>query len=166
LIRYPTVNLYLPILKSMKTPANQSIFMIGRSFTPPKRFSTFHTSILTFQQFKFHDNCSHSSTCPNTHRTPSGCLYCTRQICSSSSPSAHIVRYGIQRLFASCTSADGPPVFQSPLKGYENVTVQCQNCGNISAHVYSRWWVSETGMLETAKLTPMLEGSGLRFALL
>ncbi|KAF1811285.1 hypothetical protein P152DRAFT_376543, partial [Eremomyces bilateralis CBS 781.70] len=29
--------------------------------------------------------------------------------------------------------------FTNPLKGYENVTVQCQNCGNISAHPYSRW---------------------------
>lgn len=29
--------------------------------------------------------------------------------------------------------------FTSRLKGYENVTVQCQNCGNFSGHVYKRW---------------------------
>ncbi|KAF2401766.1 hypothetical protein EJ06DRAFT_555417 [Trichodelitschia bisporula] len=33
----------------------------------------------------------------------------------------------------------GTHTFTSALKGYENVTVQCQNCGNISAHVYKRW---------------------------
>jgi len=29
--------------------------------------------------------------------------------------------------------------FTSALKGYENVTVQCQNCGNVSGRVYKRW---------------------------
>ncbi|TID26801.1 hypothetical protein E6O75_ATG01294 [Venturia nashicola] len=33
----------------------------------------------------------------------------------------------------------GTHTFTNPLKGYENVTVQCQNCGNISGKVYKRW---------------------------
>ncbi|EON67132.1 hypothetical protein W97_06385 [Coniosporium apollinis CBS 100218] len=33
----------------------------------------------------------------------------------------------------------GTHTFTSRLKGYENVTVQCQNCGNFSGHVYKRW---------------------------
>lgn len=33
----------------------------------------------------------------------------------------------------------GTHTFSSRLKGYEQVTVQCQNCGNHSAHVYKRW---------------------------
>ncbi|KAF2093402.1 hypothetical protein NA57DRAFT_81330 [Rhizodiscina lignyota] len=33
----------------------------------------------------------------------------------------------------------GTHTFTSPLKGYENVVVQCQNCGNISARPYKRW---------------------------
>ncbi|KAK7520505.1 hypothetical protein IWX49DRAFT_584682 [Phyllosticta citricarpa] len=33
----------------------------------------------------------------------------------------------------------GSHTFQSLLKGYENVTVQCQNCGNWSGRVYKRW---------------------------
>ena len=34
-----------------------------------------------------------------------------------------------------------PPLtaFQSRLKGAEHLTVQCQNCGNLSGHVYKRW---------------------------
>ena len=31
--------------------------------------------------------------------------------------------------------------FQSLLAGYENVTVQCQNCGNFSGKVTKRWYV-------------------------
>ncbi|KAF1985575.1 hypothetical protein K402DRAFT_357045 [Aulographum hederae CBS 113979] len=33
----------------------------------------------------------------------------------------------------------GTHTFQSPLKGYENTVVQCQNCGNVSARPYKRW---------------------------
>ncbi|KAF2090916.1 hypothetical protein K490DRAFT_71216 [Saccharata proteae CBS 121410] len=33
----------------------------------------------------------------------------------------------------------GEHIFTSPLKGYESVTVQCQNCGNFSGRVYKRW---------------------------
>ncbi|KAF2139994.1 uncharacterized protein K452DRAFT_327903 [Aplosporella prunicola CBS 121167] len=33
----------------------------------------------------------------------------------------------------------GEHTFTSRLKGYENVTAQCQNCGNFSGHVYKRW---------------------------
>ncbi|KAK5130197.1 hypothetical protein LTR08_002406 [Meristemomyces frigidus] len=33
----------------------------------------------------------------------------------------------------------GTHTFQSLLKGYENVTVQCQNCGNFSGKVTKRW---------------------------
>jgi hypothetical protein len=33
----------------------------------------------------------------------------------------------------------GTHTFSSLLKGYENVTAQCQNCGNFSARVYKRW---------------------------
>ncbi|KAE9978174.1 hypothetical protein EG328_001625 [Venturia inaequalis] len=33
----------------------------------------------------------------------------------------------------------GTHTFTNSLKGYENVTVQCQNCGNISGKVYKRW---------------------------
>ena len=33
----------------------------------------------------------------------------------------------------------GTHTFSSILKGYENITAQCQNCGNFSARVYKRW---------------------------
>jgi ssDNA-binding Zn-finger/Zn-ribbon topoisomerase 1 len=33
----------------------------------------------------------------------------------------------------------GTHTFTSRLKGAENLTVQCQNCGNYSAHVVKRW---------------------------
>ncbi|KAF2476140.1 uncharacterized protein BDR25DRAFT_278952 [Lindgomyces ingoldianus] len=33
----------------------------------------------------------------------------------------------------------GTHTFTSRLKGAENLTVQCQNCGNFSGHVYKRW---------------------------
>ncbi|KAF2758792.1 hypothetical protein EJ05DRAFT_364148 [Pseudovirgaria hyperparasitica] len=33
----------------------------------------------------------------------------------------------------------GEHTFTSRLKGYEDVTVQCMNCGNVSAHVFKRW---------------------------
>ncbi|RMY69951.1 hypothetical protein D0863_06119 [Hortaea werneckii] len=33
----------------------------------------------------------------------------------------------------------GPHTFQSLLKGYENITVQCQNCGNFSGKIVKRW---------------------------
>ncbi|KAM0694568.1 hypothetical protein Q7P36_004924 [Cladosporium allicinum] len=33
----------------------------------------------------------------------------------------------------------GTHTFSSLLKGYENITAQCQNCGNHSARVYKRW---------------------------
>ncbi|EMC98931.1 hypothetical protein BAUCODRAFT_31207 [Baudoinia panamericana UAMH 10762] len=33
----------------------------------------------------------------------------------------------------------GTHTFQSLLQGYENVTVQCQNCGNFSGRVVKRW---------------------------
>ncbi|KAL9532512.1 hypothetical protein SMMN14_03354 [Sphaerulina musiva] len=33
----------------------------------------------------------------------------------------------------------GTHTFQSLLKGYENITVQCQNCGNFSGKVVKRW---------------------------
>lgn len=33
----------------------------------------------------------------------------------------------------------GSHTFQSRLKGAEHLTVQCQNCGNLSGHVYKRW---------------------------
>ncbi|KAF7197879.1 hypothetical protein HII31_00968 [Pseudocercospora fuligena] len=33
----------------------------------------------------------------------------------------------------------GTHTFQSLLKGYENITVQCQNCGNWSGKVCKRW---------------------------
>jgi len=36
----------------------------------------------------------------------------------------------------------GTHTFTKPLKGYEHVTVQCQNCGNISAHAFTRWYVA------------------------
>lgn len=32
-----------------------------------------------------------------------------------------------------------PPEFTSPLPGLENITAQCQNCGNWSAHCITRW---------------------------
>ena len=32
-----------------------------------------------------------------------------------------------------------PAAFQSPLKGAEHITVQCQNCGNFSGRVMKRW---------------------------
>ncbi|CAK3944636.1 Hypothetical predicted protein [Lecanosticta acicola] len=33
----------------------------------------------------------------------------------------------------------GAHTFQSLLKGYENITVQCQNCGNFSGKIKKRW---------------------------
>ncbi|KAF2661885.1 hypothetical protein K491DRAFT_618195 [Lophiostoma macrostomum CBS 122681] len=33
----------------------------------------------------------------------------------------------------------GTHTFTSRLAGAENLTVQCQNCGNFSGHVYKRW---------------------------
>ncbi|KAF4301903.1 hypothetical protein GTA08_BOTSDO09843 [Botryosphaeria dothidea] len=33
----------------------------------------------------------------------------------------------------------GEHTFTSRLKGYEQVTCQCQNCGNFSGHVFKRW---------------------------
>ncbi|KAF2032944.1 hypothetical protein EK21DRAFT_59788 [Setomelanomma holmii] len=33
----------------------------------------------------------------------------------------------------------GTHVFNSPLKGAEHITVQCQNCGNFSGRVMKRW---------------------------
>ncbi|KAF2223474.1 hypothetical protein BDZ85DRAFT_261649 [Elsinoe ampelina] len=33
----------------------------------------------------------------------------------------------------------GTHTFSSQLKGYEHMTVQCQNCGNFSGRVYKRW---------------------------
>ncbi|EEH11314.1 hypothetical protein HCEG_05508 [Histoplasma capsulatum var. duboisii H88] len=33
----------------------------------------------------------------------------------------------------------GTQEFTSRLKGYENVTAQCHNCGNWSAHCVTRW---------------------------
>ncbi|KAF2666789.1 hypothetical protein BT63DRAFT_481261 [Microthyrium microscopicum] len=33
----------------------------------------------------------------------------------------------------------GTHTFTSPLKGYENVTVPCHNCGNMSGRVFKRW---------------------------
>ncbi|KAI6791376.1 hypothetical protein KC363_g2868 [Hortaea werneckii] len=33
----------------------------------------------------------------------------------------------------------GPHTFQSLLKGFENITVQCQNCGNFSGKIVKRW---------------------------
>ncbi|KAK4626968.1 hypothetical protein CLAFUW4_05128 [Fulvia fulva] len=33
----------------------------------------------------------------------------------------------------------GTHTFQSLLAGYENITVQCQNCGNFSGKVTKRW---------------------------
>ncbi|KAF1353765.1 hypothetical protein BDV97DRAFT_291874 [Delphinella strobiligena] len=33
----------------------------------------------------------------------------------------------------------GTHQFSSLLQGYENITAQCQNCGNISAKIYKRW---------------------------
>ncbi|KAL1296604.1 hypothetical protein AAFC00_000097 [Neodothiora populina] len=33
----------------------------------------------------------------------------------------------------------GTHTFKSLLQGYENITAQCQNCGNFSAKVYKRW---------------------------
>lgn len=33
----------------------------------------------------------------------------------------------------------GSHTFNSLLKGYENITVQCQNCGNFSGKITKRW---------------------------
>ncbi|EME45952.1 hypothetical protein DOTSEDRAFT_147773 [Dothistroma septosporum NZE10] len=33
----------------------------------------------------------------------------------------------------------GTHTFQSLLAGYENITVQCQNCGNFSGKITKRW---------------------------
>ncbi|GAB7354968.1 hypothetical protein MBLNU459_g5582t1 [Dothideomycetes sp. NU459] len=33
----------------------------------------------------------------------------------------------------------GTHTFNSLLQGYEQITVQCQNCGNFSGKVYKRW---------------------------
>ncbi|KAF2017706.1 hypothetical protein BU24DRAFT_407697 [Aaosphaeria arxii CBS 175.79] len=33
----------------------------------------------------------------------------------------------------------GTHTFSSRLSGHENLTVQCQNCGNFSGHLYKRW---------------------------
>ncbi|KAH0039561.1 hypothetical protein KCU78_g1293, partial [Aureobasidium melanogenum] len=33
----------------------------------------------------------------------------------------------------------GTHTFNSLLQGYENITAQCQNCGNFSAKIYKRW---------------------------
>lgn len=33
----------------------------------------------------------------------------------------------------------GTHTFNSLLSGYENITVQCQNCGNFSGKVTKRW---------------------------
>ncbi|KAK5121288.1 hypothetical protein LTR85_005454 [Meristemomyces frigidus] len=33
----------------------------------------------------------------------------------------------------------GTHTFQSLLQGYENITVQCQNCGNFSGKISKRW---------------------------
>ncbi|KAF2713571.1 hypothetical protein K504DRAFT_338403, partial [Pleomassaria siparia CBS 279.74] len=33
----------------------------------------------------------------------------------------------------------GTHTFQSPLKGAENLTVTCQNCGNFSGRILKRW---------------------------
>jgi hypothetical protein len=35
--------------------------------------------------------------------------------------------------------ANGIAAFTNPLKGYENRVVQCQNCGNMSGRLVSRW---------------------------
>lgn len=35
----------------------------------------------------------------------------------------------------------GTHTFTSLLEGYENVTCQCQNCGNFSGRVFKRWSV-------------------------
>ena len=34
----------------------------------------------------------------------------------------------------------GTHTFTKILEGYENVTCQCQNCGNFSGRVYRRWY--------------------------
>ena len=39
----------------------------------------------------------------------------------------------------TCVFLSPLTAFQSPLKGAEHLTVQCQNCGNLSGHVYKRW---------------------------
>ena len=39
----------------------------------------------------------------------------------------------------TCVFLSPLTAFQSRLKGAEHLTVQCQNCGNLSGHVYKRW---------------------------
>ena len=39
----------------------------------------------------------------------------------------------------TCVFLSPLTAFQSRLKGAEHLTVQCQNCGNLSGHVYRRW---------------------------
>lgn len=34
----------------------------------------------------------------------------------------------------------GTHMFSSLLQGFENITAQCQNCGNFSAKIYKRWY--------------------------
>ena len=50
----------------------------------------------------------------------------------------------------------GTHTFNSLLAGYENVTAQCQNCGNWSGKVYKRWYDDSASppfhvMLESVK---------------
>lgn len=39
----------------------------------------------------------------------------------------------------TCVFLSPLTAFQSRLKGAEHLTVQCQNCGNLSGHAYKRW---------------------------
>ena len=49
-----------------------------------------------------------------------------------------------QYLARSCTTVTPPANrhlsdFRSALAGYENITVQCQNCGNFTGKVVKNW---------------------------
>ncbi|KAI9771136.1 MAG: hypothetical protein M1840_002487 [Geoglossum simile] len=46
--------------------------------------------------------------------------------------------YRNQKAVKTCFSVS-PSELMSPLKGYENVTTQCQHCGNYTAHCVKRW---------------------------
>lgn len=49
-------------------------------------------------------------------------------------------RAGSRGSYPSPTANTTLPAFTSRLKGYEQVTCQCQNCGNFSGHVFKRWY--------------------------